>query len=88
MGFLELTPEQSLGYSILGLLAIIVIFFGYVIYKTIKSEKKAKVFRSDMKKGDEVYVPLSNGIYGEILETKEDSVYVIVKVRKGLIYPK
>ena len=88
MGFLELTPEQSLGYLILVLLAIIVAIFGYIIYNTIRNERKAKLFRVDMKKGDEVYVPLSNGIYGEVLETKEDSVYVIVKVRKGLIYPK
>ncbi len=88
MGFLALTPTETVGYTILGLLAILVIFFGYIIYNTIRNERKANLFRTGMKSGDEVYVPLSNGVYGEILETNDDTVSVIVKVRKGLIYPK
>jgi preprotein translocase subunit YajC len=76
--------------SIIMLVAIIAIFYFFMIRPQMKKQKEVRQFRESLQKGDKVLTV--GGIYGKITEVKETSVLleisngVIIKVDKsGLI---
>jgi preprotein translocase subunit YajC len=83
---MEASYWASLGWSLL--LAIMVYFIIRVVCNTIKTERKRKVFKLEMKSGDKAYFPVaSGGVYGEILEVNEDDVKIVVTIPKSRVYP-
>jgi preprotein translocase subunit YajC len=70
------------------LLVFMTVFIIKVIYNTIKSERKKKLFTPEMKSGDKVYFPVASGsINGEILDVNGDDVKIVVTVSKSRVYP-
>ena len=58
--------------SFIMLLAIIVIFYLFLIRPQVKKQKEVRNFRSALKKGDKVLTV--GGIYGKITDIKENTV--------------
>ncbi len=58
--------------SFLMLLAIIVIFYLFLIRPQVKKQKEVRNFRSALKKGDKVLTV--GGIYGKITDIKDTTV--------------
>ena len=70
------------------LLITMVAFIIKVVYNTIKSERKRKLFTTEMKTGDKVYFPVASGsVRGEILDVNGDNVKIVVTVPKSRVYP-
>ena len=70
------------------LLITMVAFIIKVVYNTIKSERKRKLFTTEMKPGDKAYFPVASGsVRGEILDVNGDNVKIVVTVPKSRIYP-
>ncbi len=76
--------------SLIPLLAVIAIFYFFMIRPQMKKQKEVKTFREALSKGDKVLTV--GGIYGKIIEVKETTVIleiadnVKIKVDKsGLI---
>jgi preprotein translocase subunit YajC len=70
------------------ILITMVTFTIYSIYKTIKVERKKKLFTPEMKSGDKVYFPVASGsVRGEILDVNGDDVKIVVTVPKSRVYP-
>lgn len=87
--FLQTTQSNPWG-GILPLVAIIAIFYFFMIRPQQKKQKEINAFRSALKKGDKVLTV--GGIYGTIDEVKETTVLldvangVLIKVDKsGLV---
>ena len=87
----DLTTQDAIFYTglmLLLLIAFLVSFFIFLIYKTLQNEKKRKQFTPTMKQGDKVYFPVASGsVNGEILEVTEDKVKMIIEVHKSRVYP-
>ena len=73
--FLQTTQSNPWG-GILPLVAIIAIFYFFMIRPQQKKQKEINAFRSALKKGDKVLTV--GGIYGTIDEVKETTVLVSV----------
>ncbi len=58
------------------MLVIIVIFYFFMIRPQVKRQKELKVFRESLSKGDKVVT--TGGIYGKIVEIKENVVIIEV----------
>lgn len=70
------------------LLAFMTAFIIKVVYNTIKTERKKKLFTPSMKSGDKVYFYSNNiPICAEILEMNGDDVKVVITVNKSRLYP-
>jgi preprotein translocase subunit YajC len=76
--------------SLIMLVAIIAIFYFFMIRPQMKKQKEVRAFRDSLQRGDKVLTV--GGIYGKITEVKETTVLleisngVIIKVDKaGLI---
>lgn len=83
----QMLPIYLLGGMILFMFG----WFAYVIYQTIKTEKRGKEFRKTLKTTDKVWFSRQGSVEGEIIETdaKGDGEFVAVKVivRKKSVYP-
>ncbi len=82
--------QPSAWSSLLPLVAVVVIFYFFMIRPQMKRQKETRKFREGLAKGDKVLTV--GGIYGKIVETKETTVLleisdgVKIKVDKaGLI---
>ena len=60
------------------LLLIMVVMWLFMIRPQRKQQKEMEEFRKSLKKGDKVVT--AGGIYGVILEAKEDQPYVILEI--------
>lgn len=70
------------------LLITMVAFTTHAIYKIIKTERKRKLFTTEMKAGDKAYFPVASGsVRGEILDVNGDNVKIVVTVPKSRVYP-
>jgi preprotein translocase subunit YajC len=58
------------------MLVIIVIFYFFMIRPQVKRQKELRTFRDSLTKGDKVVT--TGGIYGKILEIKENTVMMEV----------
>jgi preprotein translocase subunit YajC len=71
------------------MLVIIVIFYFFMIRPQVKRQKELRTFRESLSKGDKVVT--TGGIYGKIVEIKENAVImevdsnVTLKVDKAAI---
>lgn len=87
----DLATQDAIFYTglmLLLLIAFLVSFFIFLIYKTLQNEKKRKQYTPTMKQGDKVYFPVASGsVNGEILEVTEDKVKMVIEVHKSRVYP-
>ena len=87
----DLATQDAIFYTglmLLLLIAFLVSFFIFLIYKTLQNEKKRKQFTPTMKQGDKVYFPVASGsVNGEILEVTEDKVKMVIEVHKSRVSP-
>ncbi|MDR1756228.1 MAG: preprotein translocase subunit YajC [Culturomica sp.] len=63
--------------SFLPLLAIIVIFWLFMIRPQMKRQKELKNFRDSLKKGDKIVT--TGGIYGKVAEIQEHAIVMEVE---------
>ena len=81
--------QQNPMMSLLFLVAIIVIFYLFMIRPQVKRQKDLKNYRESLKKGDRVIT--TGGIYGKINDVKDNTVTleiadnIRVKVDKSAI---
>ena len=61
---------------------IIVVFYFFMIRPNMKRQKELKKFREGLKNGDKVIT--SGGIYGKIVEVREDAVIIEVEDKARL----
>ena len=87
-----LQAQQGNNWSgMLLILAMIVVFYFFMIRPQSKKQKEIKKFREGLSKGDNVIT--AGGIYGKIKEIRQDSFLITVadgvciRVDKGSIYP-
>lgn len=76
---LFVTLQQQTGQSwmsFLPLLLIIVVFYFFMIRPQMKRQKELRKFHESLQKGDKVII--AGGIYGKILEVKDE--YVVVEI--------
>lgn len=87
----DLATQDAIFYTglmLLLLIAFLVSFFIFLIYRTLQTEKKRKQYTPTMKQGDKVHTPVMSGsLNGEILEVTEDKVKMIIEVHKSRVYP-
>jgi preprotein translocase subunit YajC len=87
----DLATQDAIFYTglmLLLLIAFLVSFFIFLIYKTLQNESKRKQYTPTMKQGDKVYTPVMSGdVKGEILEVTEDKVKMVIEVSKSRVYP-
>jgi preprotein translocase subunit YajC len=62
--------------SFLPLILIIVIFYLFMIRPQVKRQKEIRKFRENLQKGDNVVT--TGGIYGKIVEVKENTIILQV----------
>lgn len=89
---LEAANAQGGGMgSILMILALVVVFYLFMIRPQQKKQKQIKQFRENLSKGDNVIT--AGGIYGKICEIREGNFVVQVAdgvkltIDKGSVYP-
>lgn len=88
-----LLQAQGAGFeSIIMIVALIVIFYFFMIRPQSKKQKEIKKFREALQKGDHVIT--AGGIYGRIKEIKENNIILLeisdnvrIKIDKGSVYP-
>jgi len=94
MNILLMAPQPADGapnplMTFMPLLIIIVIFYFFMIRPQMKRQKELRTFRDSLAKGDKVVT--TGGIYGKIVEIKENAVImqiddnVNIKVDKAAI---
>ncbi len=71
---------QSPIMQFLPLVAIVVVFYFFMIRPQMKKAKDQKKYISELKKGDKILT--IGGIYGKIVEVKEDAT-IIMEVEDG-----
>ena len=84
-------PQGNGMFSILMIVALIAIFYFFMIRPQSKKQKEIKQFRDAMQKGDKVTT--AGGIHGKIKEIKENVIIhqiddnVKITVDKAMVYP-
>jgi preprotein translocase subunit YajC len=73
-------PGQSGIMSFLPLIAIVVVFYFFMIRPQMKKAKDQKKYIEALKKGDKILT--IGGIYGKIVEVREDAT-MIIEVEDG-----
>lgn len=68
--------------SMIFLLAIILIFYFFMIRPQVKKQKDARKFREELKNGDKVLT--IGGIYGKIIEIRDKAVILEVEDKMRL----
>lgn len=68
--------EQNPIMTFLPMILIIVVFYFFMIRPQMKKQKEITAFRNSLSKGDKVVT--TGGIYGKILELKDN--YVILQI--------
>lgn len=68
------SPDQSPVPSFVFLLLIIVVFYFFMIRPQMKRQKDLKSYREGLNKGDKVVT--TGGIYGKVLDIKDQTVTV------------
>jgi len=81
MNYLLMAPQQGAEggnpiMSFLPMILIIVVFYFFMIRPQMKRQKDLKKFRESLAKGDKVVT--TGGIYGKVMEIKDD--YILLQV--------
>ena len=84
---LETAPPQGGNYTqIIFLVAIIAIFYFFMIRPQVKKQKQERKFREEIKKGDKVIT--SGGLHAKVVEVAEKTVKLDVGGSTILKYEK
>jgi preprotein translocase subunit YajC len=80
--FILMAPQGGQGgiMSFLPLVAIVVVFYFFMIRPQMKKAKEQKKYIEGLKKGDKILT--IGGIYGKIVEVREDAT-LIMEVEDG-----
>jgi preprotein translocase subunit YajC len=81
--FILMAPQQGQGggiMSFLPLIAIVVVFYFFMIRPQMKKAKDQKKYIEALKKGDKILT--IGGIYGKIVEVNDDAT-IIMEVEDG-----
>lgn len=80
--FILMSPQQGQGgiMSFLPLIAIVVVFYFFMIRPQMKKAKDQKKYIEALKKGDKILT--IGGIYGKIVEVRDDAT-IIMEVEDG-----
>ncbi len=72
-----MAPQQGQGgiMSFLPLIAIVVVFYFFMIRPQMKKAKDQKKYIEALKKGDKILT--IGGIYGKIVEVREDATFIM-----------
>jgi len=70
------SPQANPIMTFLPMILIIVVFYFFMIRPQMKKQKEITAFRNSLQKGDKVVT--TGGIYGKILELKDN--YVLLQV--------
>lgn len=73
---------QSPLMQFLPLIAIVVVFYFFMIRPQMKRQKDLKKFRDELKKGDKIVT--TGGIYGKIIEMQETTLIMEVEGQSRL----
>lgn len=92
--FLQAAAQGQAGggaaMNIIFIVAIVAIFYFFMIRPQAKRQKEIKKFREALKPGDQVIT--AGGIYGKIKEVKDDSIIltiadnVTIRISKDSVY--
>lgn len=89
---LQAQPQGGSGISILMIVALIAIFYFFMIRPQSKKQKEMKKFRENMKSGDKVIT--AGGIHGRVREIKKNGTAVLeiaegvkITIDTTMIYP-
>ena len=79
-----MTPQEGDNpySSMIFLVAIILIFYFFMIRPQVKKQKDSKKFREELKNGDKILTV--GGIYGKIIEVREKAVIIEVEDKMRL----
>jgi preprotein translocase subunit YajC len=70
------SENQSPFMTLLPLILIVLVFYFFMIRPQMKKQKDLRTFRESIKKGDRIVT--TGGIYGKIVDTKENIIVVDV----------
>lgn len=76
MSFIPLLQQQGVGFSLIPFVAIIAIFYFFIIRPQNKKQKETEKMINALKKGDKVVT--IGGIHGVVSSTKEKTIVVKV----------
>ena len=89
---LQTQPQGGSGMGILMIVALIAIFYFFMIRPQSKKQKEMKKFRENMKSGDKVIT--AGGIHGRVREIKKNGTAVLeiaegvkITIDTTMIYP-
>ncbi|RPH32873.1 MAG: preprotein translocase subunit YajC [Bacteroidales bacterium] len=75
------TPNANAGYmQIFMLVAIVFVFYFFMIRPQMKRQKELRKFHESLQKGDKVII--AGGVYGKLLEVKDE--YVVVEIDENV----
>ncbi len=80
--FLQAAGQNAMYPQLLMLLAIVAIFYFFMIRPQMKKQKETKVFIDSLKSGDKVVT--NGGIYGKIVEISDLTVIMEVEGKMRL----
>lgn len=85
MNFIVLFLQEGMGslMSMLPFLAIIVVFYFFMIRPQMNRQKKEKTFQAEIKKGSKVVT--SSGIHGKIAEINAADATITIETGAGKI---
>tara|TARA_B100000787_G_scaffold30665_2_gene20550 strand:+ start:9444 stop:9773 length:330 start_codon:yes stop_codon:yes gene_type:complete len=81
--FLQASPSEGFGGMMLPMLALLVVFYLFMILPQNRKRKKDKKFLTEMKKG--VKVVTSSGIHGKLIDVNEKEATVTIETGAGKI---
>ena len=80
---LQASPSEGFGGMMLPMLALLVVFYIFVILPQNRKRKKEKKFITELKKGSKVVT--SSGIHGKLTERNEKDGTVTIETGAGKI---
>ncbi|MBT5288698.1 MAG: preprotein translocase subunit YajC [Flavobacterium sp.] len=81
--FLQASPSEGFGGMMLPMLALLVVFYLFMILPQNRKRKKEKKFITELKKGSKVVT--SSGIHGKLVDINDKDTTVTIETGAGKI---
>ena len=81
--FLQAPPSEGFGGMMLPMLALLVVFYLFMILPQNRKRKKEKKFITELKKGSKVVT--SSGIHGKLIDINDKEATVTIETGAGKI---
>jgi preprotein translocase subunit YajC len=81
--FLQASPSEGFGSMMLPMLALLVVFYLFMILPQNRKRKKEKKFITELKKGSKVVT--SSGIHGKLVDINDKDATVTIETGAGKI---